>query len=118
MTIRAGGRSTSACHQPKPRNRLKCLQGVNVTGLAGQAVIKINMELPPEAARRFVRDMEAFHAESDPIKRDEIAARQLHALREHRKPRDPKLRLSEVKELFERMRDFMEEGQKRPPPRS
>jgi len=51
--------------------------------------IKINMELPPEVARRFVQDMKAFHRETNPIKRDEIAVRQLHALREHRKPSAP-----------------------------
>jgi hypothetical protein len=38
--------------------------------------------------------MRAFHREPNPIKRDEIAARQLHALREHL-PRDSKLRLSD-----------------------
>jgi hypothetical protein len=65
-------------------------------------MIKLNIELPPEVARRFVEDMDAFFAEPNAIKRDEIAARQLHALREHRRPRDPKLRLSDVKELFER----------------
>jgi hypothetical protein len=43
------------------------------------AMIKINMELPPEVARRFVEDMEAFYAEPNATKRDEIAARQLHA---------------------------------------
>ena len=32
------------------------------------------LELPPEVARRF------FHGERNPVKRDEIAARQLHAL--------------------------------------
>jgi len=71
-------------------------------------MIKLNMELPPEVARRFVEDMEAFHAEPNAIKRDEIAARQLHALREHRRPRGPKLRLSEVKELFAQMRNFID----------
>ena len=40
---------------------------------------RINMELPPEVARRFVEDMEAFFRETNPIKRDEIALRQLHA---------------------------------------
>ena len=70
--------------------------------------IKINMELPPEVARRFVEDMEAFHRETNPIKRDEITLRQLHALREHRKPSAPKLRLSDVRELFGQMRDFVE----------
>jgi hypothetical protein len=32
-------------------------------------------------SRRFVDDMRAFHAEPNAMKRDEIAARQLHALR-------------------------------------
>ena len=36
------------------------------------------IELPPTLARRFVDDMRAFHAEPNAIKRDEIAARQLH----------------------------------------
>ena len=51
-------------------------------------------------------DMRAFHRERNPIERDEIAARQLDALRGYRRPRDPKLRLSDIKELFEQMRDW------------
>ena len=46
--------------------------------------------------------MHAFHAEPNAIKRDEIAARQLHALRQHH---TGKLRLSDVKAMFELMRD-------------
>jgi hypothetical protein len=64
------------------------------------------LELPPEVARRFFEDMRAFHREPNPIKRDEIAARQLHALRGYLRPRDKKRRLSDVKELFEQMRDW------------
>ena len=41
------------------------------------------IELPPAVARRFVEDMRAFHAEKNSIKRDEIAARQRHALAQH-----------------------------------
>jgi len=41
------------------------------------------LEPPPGVARRFVEDMRAFHAEPNAIKRDEIAVRQLHALRPH-----------------------------------
>jgi hypothetical protein len=73
-------------------------------------MIKPNMNLPPDVARRFVEDMEAFYAEPNAIKRDEIAARQLHALREHRKPRDPNLRLSDVKKLFAQMREYIKSG--------
>ena len=70
------------------------------------------MEIPPGAALRFLADMRAFHSTDDAIKRDKIAARQLHALREHLPP-DARLKLSDVKELFERMRDLSEVG---PPP--
>ena len=64
------------------------------------------LELPPEVALRFFEDMRAFHRERSPIKRDEIAARQLHTLGGYLGPRDRKLRLFEVKELFEQMRDW------------
>jgi hypothetical protein len=37
------------------------------------------IDMPPEVARRFVADMLAYFAEPNAIKRDEIAARQLHA---------------------------------------
>jgi hypothetical protein len=40
------------------------------------------LELPPAVARRFIEDMRAFHAEPNAIKRDEIAAHQLHALKQ------------------------------------
>jgi hypothetical protein len=61
------------------------------------------IELPPEVARAFVRDMRAFFAERDTNKRDEIASRQLQALNEYRGPR--KLRLADIKQMFLQMRD-------------
>ena len=39
------------------------------------------IELPPKVARRFVEDMRAYFAEKNAIKRDEIAGRQMNALR-------------------------------------
>jgi hypothetical protein len=42
-----------------------------------------SLELPPEVAKAFVRDMRAFHAEKSPLKRDEIASRQIHVLRQY-----------------------------------
>jgi hypothetical protein len=72
-------------------------------------MIKLNMNLPPEVARRFVEDMEAFHAEPNPLKREGIALRQLQILREYRSPRDGKLRLPDVKELFKLMHDYIAE---------
>jgi hypothetical protein len=48
--------------------------------------------------------MRAFHAAKTGFEKDEIAARQLHALREHRRPGE-KLRLIDVHELFLAMKD-------------
>jgi hypothetical protein len=52
---------------------------------------------PPRVAQAFVRDMRAFFKA---IKQDEIASRQLHALIAFQRPRDKKLRLADVKEMF------------------
>jgi hypothetical protein len=53
--------------------------------------------LPPKVAKAFVKDMRAYQAEPNAIKRDEIAARQLRALQPYNSPRaKKKLRLSDV----------------------
>jgi hypothetical protein len=56
-------------------------------------------------ARAFVKDMRAFLVEKNGIKREEIAARQLRALRQHY---TDKLRLFDVKEMFLRMPDNLD----------
>jgi hypothetical protein len=63
------------------------------------------IELPPEVARDFVRDMHAFFAENSAIKRDEIAIRQLVALNEYLGRRQKPLRVTDVKEMFLQMRE-------------
>jgi hypothetical protein len=63
------------------------------------------IELPPKVAQAFVRDMRAFFAEDNAIKRDEIAAHQPHVLAKYRGPRERNLRLWHVKEMFLQMRD-------------
>jgi hypothetical protein len=63
------------------------------------------IELPPAVARDFVRDMKAFFAEPNAIKRDEIAIRQLVALNEYLGRRERPLRIPDVKEMFLQMRD-------------
>jgi hypothetical protein len=65
------------------------------------------LELPPEVARAFVEDMRAFFAEDDAFKRDTIAVRQLRTLQDYRLPLRPRLRLDDVKRLFEIMRERM-----------
>jgi hypothetical protein len=63
------------------------------------------IELPPAIARAFVKDMRASFAEENAIKRDEIAARQLFALKQHY---TGKLRLFDVKEIFLQMQDHLD----------
>jgi hypothetical protein len=61
--------------------------------------------LPPSAAAGFVRDLRAFLAEPNALKRYEIAARQLRVLEKFRLPQERELRLSDVVEMFEQMKD-------------
>jgi hypothetical protein len=63
------------------------------------------IELPPRVAKDFVRDMRAFFKAKDQLKRDEIASRQLHALWAFQGPREKKLRLADVKQMFLELRD-------------
>jgi hypothetical protein len=59
------------------------------------------IELPPDVARAFVRDMKAFFAcGHDTVKADGIAAMQLHAPKQHY---SGKLRLTDIKQLFVQM---------------
>ena len=52
--------------------------------------------------------MRAYFAEEDGHKRDEIAARQLHALHQHQPPHEKKLSFEDIKEMFERIRRFID----------
>ena len=62
------------------------------------------LEIPPAVARQFMADLQAHYAEDDAIKRDEIAGRQLRALRQYQRSREERFRLADVKRLFELMR--------------
>jgi hypothetical protein len=64
-----------------------------------------HIELPPQVAKAFVRDMRAFFKAKDQLKRDEIASRQLHALVAFQRPRDKRLRLVDVKRMFQETKD-------------
>jgi len=63
------------------------------------------IELPPAVARQFVEDMRAFYAEKNPIKRDEIAGRQMYSLREYQGPREKPVRIPHIMEMFREMKD-------------
>ena len=60
------------------------------------------IDLPPAVAKNFIRDMRAFFAEKNGVKGDGIAARQLHALKEHY---SGKLKLHDVRAMFHAMKD-------------
>jgi hypothetical protein len=63
------------------------------------------IELPPEVARSFVKDMRAYFAEKDAIKRDEIAGRQMFALRQYQSVGEKPVRIPDIKQMFEEMKD-------------
>jgi hypothetical protein len=45
-------------------------------------------ELPPAAAKAFMRDMKALFRAKDQLRQDEIVSRQLHALLAFQRPRE------------------------------
>jgi hypothetical protein len=55
------------------------------------------LNLPPDVAKAFADDMKAFLVEKSATRRDELAARQLRALRPHVPGR---LRLADVRVMF------------------
>ncbi|MGY4312856.1 hypothetical protein [Bradyrhizobium sp. JR3.5] len=73
------------------------------TYLPGMPITRKQLEIPTEVARQFAADMKAYHAAQDDNRRDRIAVGTRHMLLQHM-PTGTKLRLSEIKELFERMR--------------
>jgi hypothetical protein len=64
-----------------------------------------SIELPLEVALAFSRDMRAFFRAESQLKQDEIASRQLHALQAFQGPRDKRLRLADVKQMFLELKD-------------
>jgi hypothetical protein len=67
--------------------------------------MRITQEMPQAVAREFVEDMQAYFAEGDKHRRDAIDIRQLRTLQEYQAPHEKKLCLSDVRELFEKMKN-------------
>jgi hypothetical protein len=63
------------------------------------------LKLPMEVVKAFARDMHAYHAEPNTMRRVEIAERQLDVLQGFQGPQDKKLQLHDIIELFEEMKD-------------
>ena len=60
---------------------------------------------PTDAGRQVLRKGQAYFAEPNAIRRDEIASRQLQALRQYPPRYWKKLRITNVIEMFQEMRD-------------
>jgi hypothetical protein len=69
-------------------------------------MLRKQLELPPEIAKAFVRDMRAYFKAKGQNKRDEIAARRRSALSEFQSPRDAKLRITDVVKMFREMKEL------------
>lgn len=67
-------------------------------------IIRQPIERPPKVARGFVRALNDYFAEKDPIRRGAIAAHQLDVLRQYHGPREKQLRLNDIRKMFEQMR--------------
>jgi len=61
------------------------------------------LDLPAAIAHAFVEDALAYFDEPDRIKRNVIAVRQLHVLKELQGAREKPLKLSEVSKMFVEM---------------
>lgn len=70
--------------------------------------MKKTLSIPPNTARAFLRDMERYFAEPPGVKRDEIAVLTRLDLLGHM-PNGSKLRVSEVVELFYKMRNELQQ---------
>lgn len=63
------------------------------------------IDIPPEAAKSFMKDLRAYHATKNGDKKTALAARQADALTKETQTR---VTLAEVRELFRRMKKAVE----------
>jgi probable addiction module antidote protein len=66
---------------------------------------KKKLDLPPDVARAFIKDMREYFREKHPIRRDEIARRQLVALRDYNPSSVKELLVPDIYEMFEKIKD-------------
>jgi hypothetical protein len=64
------------------------------------------LDIPMQVAKAFVRDMHAYFAEPNAIKRDFIAGRQLQALRQYTPRYGRKLPITDILEMFQEMKEI------------
>lgn len=71
----------------------------------GKTNARKTSNLPADVARAFVKDMRSYFREKHPIRRDEIARRQLAALRDYYPSSVRELLLPDIYEMFEKIKD-------------
>lgn len=64
------------------------------------------LDIPMRVVKSFAKDLRAYHAEPNTMKRVEIAERQLDVLLGFQRPQDKKLQLHDIIELFDEMKDY------------
>jgi hypothetical protein len=69
-------------------------------------MVRWNFDIPPDAARDFVADMRAYHAEKDGHQRDQIAARQARLLNDHLPSKSKRMTPIDVREVFKLMKEM------------
>jgi hypothetical protein len=72
-------------------------------------MIRLNMELPPEVARRFVEDNGGIQRRVQPAQEEPDRVAPASNPSGISQARDGKLRLPDVKELFKLMHDYIAE---------
>ncbi len=98
LDIRLIAISSDQKHVPPQSNHAK-------HRITGKAHARKTSSLPADVARAFVKDMRAYFREKHPIRRDDIARRQLVALRDYYPSSVRELLLPDIYEMFEKIRD-------------
>jgi hypothetical protein len=76
----------------------------DVLGDPSHVVARKPVEPRPEVAKAFVKHMRAYYAEPNTIERDRIAGGAAFLLEPYLPPRQRRLRLFDVKEMFQAMK--------------
>jgi probable addiction module antidote protein len=74
-------------------------------GITEKARARKKLDLPQDVARAFIKDMREYFREKHPIRRGEIARRQLVALRDYNPSSVKELLLPDIYEMFEKIKD-------------
>ncbi|MBR0801132.1 hypothetical protein JQ615_37835 [Bradyrhizobium jicamae] len=104
IVARARRSKADALHDADVNRRIdERLDGVDIRRRKNDSGLAKMVEIPPEVAQQFVAEMQAYHSERDTLRRDEITFRTRELLLQHL-PTGANLRLSDVEQIFERLK--------------